>query len=151
MSGTPRRPRRKPGENRALLLEAGLIEFGLLGYHGASTVVIATRADVPQPHVYTSFRTKQELFLACVELACADVRDAADTERSALAQRVLLQAIAVVRDPSLTTALTPLVRTLRADVGERSFRALLSAAGLSLLEESDGVVTAAPSEATDSV
>lgn len=69
-----RRARRRPGENRARLLEAGLVEFGLFGYHGTSTAAIAARAEVPQPHVYTSFRTKQELFLACWERVLAYIR-----------------------------------------------------------------------------
>jgi AcrR family transcriptional regulator len=43
------------------------VEFGLFGYHGASTSSIAARADVPQPHVYANFETKQQLFLACFE------------------------------------------------------------------------------------
>ncbi|WP_053385842.1 TetR/AcrR family transcriptional regulator [Leucobacter japonicus] len=66
---TERRARRKPGENRQRLREAGLIEFGLFGFHGASTAGIAARADVPQPHVYASFATKQALFLECCTLA----------------------------------------------------------------------------------
>ncbi|UOQ58464.1 TetR/AcrR family transcriptional regulator [Leucobacter allii] len=67
------RPRRKPGENRQRLVEAGLVEFGLFGYHGASTAGIAARADVPQPHVYASFATKHELFLACVAAAAEEL------------------------------------------------------------------------------
>ncbi|WP_053352998.1 TetR/AcrR family transcriptional regulator [Leucobacter musarum] len=66
---TERRARRKPGENRQRLREAGLIEFGLFGFQGASTAGIAARADVPQPHVYASFATKQALFLECCTLA----------------------------------------------------------------------------------
>lgn len=62
----PTRPRRRPGENRERLIEAGLIEFGLFGYHGASTAGIAARAEVPQPHVYASFPSKGALFLAVV-------------------------------------------------------------------------------------
>ena len=60
------RPRRRPGENRERLIEAGLIEFGLFGYHGASTAGIAARAEVPQPHLYASFPSKRDLFLATV-------------------------------------------------------------------------------------
>ena len=66
-----RRPRRRPGENRDRLLKAGLIEFGLHGFYGASTSAIALRAEVPQPHVYASFTTKRELFLACLDEALA--------------------------------------------------------------------------------
>ncbi|MBK0421382.1 helix-turn-helix transcriptional regulator [Leucobacter sp. CSA2] len=64
-----RRPRRRPGENREQLVKAGLIEFGLHGYHGASTAAIARRAGVPQPHVYASFPTKLALFEACATRA----------------------------------------------------------------------------------
>lgn len=69
-----RRPRRRPGENREQLVKAGLIEFGLHGYHGASTAAIARRAGVPQPHVYASFPTKLALFEACAARAL-DVLD----------------------------------------------------------------------------
>ncbi|WP_416446743.1 TetR/AcrR family transcriptional regulator [Leucobacter sp. HNU] len=65
-SSAPVRSRRPPGENRERLIEAGLIEFGLFGYHGASTAGIAARAEVPQPHVYASFPSKRALFLAVV-------------------------------------------------------------------------------------
>lgn len=61
-----RRPRRKPGENRAVLLEAGTIEFGLRGFAAAQTSAIARRAGVSQPNVYANFASKQELFLACL-------------------------------------------------------------------------------------
>lgn len=64
-----RRARRPPGENRERLLTAGILEFGRHGYRGASTTAIAARAEVPQPHVYTNFRTKQELFLGCLTRA----------------------------------------------------------------------------------
>lgn len=66
----PRRVRRRPGENRERLLTAGITVFGTHGYHGAQTAGIAALADVPQPHVYANFSTKQELFLACTERVC---------------------------------------------------------------------------------
>lgn len=61
----PRR-RRRPGENRERLIQAGIEAFGWLGYHGASTASIGRQAEVPQPHIYANFTTKQALFLACV-------------------------------------------------------------------------------------
>ena len=77
----PRRPRRRPGENRAALLEAAVFEFGEHGYHGASTAAIAAQADVPQPHVYVHFATKGELFLAALVHAY-DSTDRAEREGS---------------------------------------------------------------------
>ncbi|GAA2181837.1 hypothetical protein GCM10009847_25030 [Leucobacter tardus] len=120
MTTSPRRPRRKPGENRERLLEAGLIEFGLFGYHGASTAAIAARAEVPQPHVYASFATKQELFVACCARALTAPSDrevpSTDMPRrfpapARVRSRFLLQAFAAARNPQLSDALTPLLRT----------------------------------------
>lgn len=138
MTGSLRRPRRKPGENRELLLEAGLVEFGLLGYHGASTAAIATRADVPQPHVYTSFRTKQELFLACFERASSDVRGRAGVNVPVTMQRMLLQAIASAHDPALSGRLVADLDDLRAELGADTFGALVRTAALSLIDVTAG-------------
>lgn len=136
---TQRRPRRRPGENRERLLEAGLIEFGLFGYHGASTSAIAARADVPQPHLYASFATKRDLFLSCCARAFAvpadDARDAkaGDTaEPHTGRNRLLLQAVAVVRDPQLQEALDPMLQRFIAHSGE-TLSALLEDAAASLL------------------
>lgn len=61
------RPRRKPGENRALLLASAQQHFATYGYFAASTGAIASSAGVPQPHVYANFATKFELFEACAQ------------------------------------------------------------------------------------
>jgi AcrR family transcriptional regulator len=132
---TERRARRRPGENRKRLLEAGLIEFGLFGFHGASTAGIAARAGVPQPHVYASFATKQELVLACVELSCAGVRDRAGVDVPRSLQRIVLQALSAVRDPALNDALSRELGGLRSCIGEVRFAALLSAAAAGLLDD----------------
>lgn len=134
MTATPRRPRRKPGENRELLLEAGLIEFGLLGYHGASTAAIAARAEVPQPHVYASFRTKQELFTACFERASADVRQREGVDVPIRMQLMLLQGVASVHDPALMSRLGAVLRDLRLEVGVDRLNVLLGAAANSLID-----------------
>lgn len=136
---TQRRPRRRPGENRERLLEAGLIEFGLFGYHGASTSAIAARADVPQPHLYASFATKRDLFLSCCARAFAvpadDSRDGKTgrtVEPHTGRNRLLMQAIAVVRDPRLQESLEPLLQRFIAHSGE-TLSALLDDAAASLL------------------
>lgn len=139
---TDRRPRRRPGENRDRLREAGLIEFGLFGYHGASTAGIAARAGVPQPHLYTSFRTKQELFMAC--LADAEGRlidratgaplcgtphsqssDDAGSEIDSASELFLLQAVAASRDPELAVPIRRTLERVRATLGNEPFYALL--------------------------
>lgn len=134
MTAILRRPRRKPGENRELLLEAGLIEFGLLGFHGASTAAIAARADVPQPNVYANFSTKQELFLACVERAASEVQARAGVGVPATMQRMVLQAVTAAHDPQLGVQLLDALDELRSEVSAERFDALLSAAGHSMLD-----------------
>lgn len=118
-----RRPRRKPGENRELLIEAGLVEFGLLGYSGTSTAAIAARADVPQPHVYANFSTKQELFLACFER----VANLVQTAPTASHARFLYQAVAAVGDEQLSAELLSGITALKEGVGEQAFFELLNA------------------------
>lgn len=123
-----RRARRRPGENRKRLLEAGLVEFGLFGYHGASTSGIAARAGVPQPHVYASFKTKQELFLDCLQHALSGPAVGGEPT----AALILFQAVAVAGDPSLSEQLRPLLSSLREARGSDSFDDLLLLAARTL-------------------
>lgn len=117
-----RRTRRRPGENRERLQEAGLIEFGLFGYHGTSTGRIAARAEVPQPHVYANFRTKQDLFLACLELALPCLAIGRD---DAAAELFLYQAYAAAGTPELRAQLTSPLRRISDELGEAALAALL--------------------------
>ncbi|MFD5600714.1 TetR/AcrR family transcriptional regulator [Leucobacter sp. NPDC058333] len=157
---TERRARRKPGENRERLIEAGLIEFGLFGFHGASTARIAARAGVPQPHVYAHFATKQDLFLAVCAIAIDIVADdlaaasllASDatalragarsrvdggdeanyvTRDSAL--QLLSQAIAALGASELRAHLAELLAELRTTLGADAFRATFGTVGESAL------------------
>ncbi|MCW2287719.1 TetR family transcriptional regulator [Leucobacter luti] len=143
---TERRARRRPGENRERLIEAGLTEFGLSGYHGTSTARIAARAGVPQPHVYANFRTKQELFFACVESAAQRIRDrAASGGSSALGSdrvgatsdssvaltdssdaRLLLQASAAAAVPELRPLLNAELGALHLALGEHAYAEVLA-------------------------
>lgn len=133
---TPRRARRKPGENRERLLEAGLIEFGLFGYHGASTAAIAERAEVPQPHVYANFTTKQALFLACFELARDGVIESPAPDAGKRRERMIYQAVAALGDPSLRETVGLPLSELRAALGD-GFEVVLAAAADSLLEHGE--------------
>ncbi|MEJ6489260.1 TetR/AcrR family transcriptional regulator [Leucobacter sp. USCH14] len=146
---TGRRARRRPGENRERLLEAGLCEFGLFGFHGASTAAIAARAGVPQPHVYANFSNKQELFLevcaAAVQIVLSArlaagpvelsrVRSGALEGLAADAQRTLLQALAAVCSPQLAADLLPLLAGFRDAYGDSDFAATYGASGVAMLE-----------------
>lgn len=121
-----RRPRRRPGENRERLLEAGIIEFGTRGYRGASTAAIAAAADVPQPHVYTSFENKRALFLACAERALVRLEQGSG-------DAFLLQAIAAAHEEELSDELLPLLRALRHRSGDAEFAAAIARAAAAAL------------------
>jgi AcrR family transcriptional regulator len=54
-------------ERREAVLEAAQAEFAVTGYHGTSTEAIARRAGISQPYLFRLYRTKKELFLACIE------------------------------------------------------------------------------------
>ncbi|WP_336662068.1 TetR/AcrR family transcriptional regulator [Leucobacter sp. USHLN154] len=132
-----RRARRKPGENRERLIEAGLTEFGLFGFHGASTAAIAARAGVPQPHVYANFPNKHALFVETCAAAAHIVRthpdDSAETDQlrgsepptsedvRTSAQRAVLQAISAVAIPELRDDLLSLLVPLRNGLGMERF------------------------------
>jgi AcrR family transcriptional regulator len=59
--------RQTAAERREAVLEAARAEFAVTGYHGTSTSAIAERAGISQPYLFRLFRTKKELFLACIE------------------------------------------------------------------------------------
>ena len=63
-------------ERREEILAVAMKQFADGGYHGTSTERIAQEAGISQPYLFRLFRTKRELFLACVDRACEKVRDA---------------------------------------------------------------------------
>jgi AcrR family transcriptional regulator len=65
--GTQTRRRLTAAERREDLLEAAIAEFGVTGYHGTSTEVIAQRAGISQPYIFRLYGTKKDLFLACID------------------------------------------------------------------------------------
>jgi len=139
---TARRPRRKPGENRALLITAGIHQFAEYGYRAASTALIAEQAGVPQPHVYANFSGKVELFHACAEVVVdALISDANGGEGSGalrertreLYARFFLQLITARRDPQLEPLVSKLIEAARARVDPEALRQLLEDAALSML------------------
>ena len=53
------------------------MEFGELGYEGASTLSIARRADAHQPQINYHFSSKEELWRAAVDRLFADLDESA--------------------------------------------------------------------------
>ena len=135
----PRRVRRRQGENRERLLRAGIIVFGNHGYHGAQTAGIAALADVPQPHVYANFSTKQELFLACAERVCEALESTvlapgSDQDEAAYGM-FLLQCVAAFAEPKLQPELGALLEQLRKQIGAQRVLDLICASVSVVLHE----------------
>jgi AcrR family transcriptional regulator len=61
---------------RTAILRAAVAEFAALGPGGARTEAIAARAGVNKKLLYYYFANKDDLFLAAIELAYADIRSA---------------------------------------------------------------------------
>lgn len=136
VDGSVRRARRRPGENRERLLEAGITVFGSHGYQGGSTAAIAALAGVPQPHVYASFHTKQELFLACVQRVNDDLARAASARSrspavagspvgDSAAALFLLQCIAASQEQVLQPELSELLQQLTDALGTEAILTLV--------------------------
>ena len=69
--GAETRRRLTAAERREDLLAAAITEFGVTGYHGTSTEVIAENAGISQPYIFRLYGTKKGLFLACID-SCFD-------------------------------------------------------------------------------
>lgn len=138
-----RRVRRRPGENRARLIEAGLLVFGRHGFHGASTAAIAELADVPQPHVYASFSTKQALFLECGNEAAQRlaVRDLSGVLQAPLDEELrvlgcfLFQSLACAQEPKLQPELGDLLRQMLAHHGDQQISRLVAMVAVDVMAE----------------
>src|SRR3954453_13082530 len=65
--------RRSAEERREELVEIAFRHFAEGGYHGTSTEAIAREAGISQPYLFRLFKTKRELFRACVERCYAGV------------------------------------------------------------------------------
>jgi AcrR family transcriptional regulator len=62
------RTRKSAEERREEIVALAIEQFALGGYRGTSTEAIARQAGISQPYLFRLFKTKRELFLACVEL-----------------------------------------------------------------------------------
>jgi AcrR family transcriptional regulator len=74
---TAREPKRRmsAAERRAAVLEVAVAEFARTGLHGTSTEKIAAGAGISHPYLFRLFRTKKELFLACMDVCHTRLRD----------------------------------------------------------------------------
>jgi AcrR family transcriptional regulator len=73
------RPRRLPAEERRrAIVEAALRVFSGGSYAGSTTAEIAREAGVTEPVLYRHFRSKRDLWAACLDAAWEEFRDGFD-------------------------------------------------------------------------
>ena len=63
------RTRKSADERREQIIALATDQFAVSGYRGTSTEAIAREAGISQPYLFRLFRTKRELFLACLDHA----------------------------------------------------------------------------------
>jgi AcrR family transcriptional regulator len=67
-------PRRDPARTRTKLLDAAIAEFSEQGFHGARTDRIARRAGTNIRMLYHYFGSKDDLYVAVLEVVLSDLR-----------------------------------------------------------------------------
>jgi AcrR family transcriptional regulator len=65
--------RRSAEDRREEIVEIAFRHFAEGGYHGTSTDAIAREGGISQPYLFRLFKTKRELFLACIDRCFAGV------------------------------------------------------------------------------
>lgn len=82
---TPTSTTRLPAaERRQALLETAMRVFSARSYRGVTTAEIAREAGVSEPILYRHFASKRELYLACLDEAWKELRDAFETAAAAV-------------------------------------------------------------------
>lgn len=64
---TEPRKRRSAEERREEIVGIAIRHFGMTGYHATSTEAIARDAGISQPYLFRLFKTKRDLFIACLQ------------------------------------------------------------------------------------
>ena len=67
------RTRKSAEERREEIIALAIEQFALSGYRGTSTDAIAREAGISQPYLFRLFKTKRELFLACIDAVDARI------------------------------------------------------------------------------
>jgi AcrR family transcriptional regulator len=115
---SPRRSRagRRPGgpDTRGQILAAARTEFGERGYDGASIRAIAARSQVDPALVHHYFGTKEQLFLAAMEIPMVPSQIAAQIVTGpieTIGERAVRTFLATWGDPAKRTPVLALLRS----------------------------------------
>src|SRR5918912_648294 len=67
------RTRKSAEQRREEIVAIAFEQFAVGGYRGTSTEAIAREAGISQPYLFRLFKTKRDLFLACVDHCYVEV------------------------------------------------------------------------------
>ena len=87
------RTRRSAEERREEIIALAIEQFALGGYRGTSTDAIAREAGISQPYLFRLFKTKRELFLACLDVSDARIMETFQTAARGVAREEVLPAM----------------------------------------------------------
>jgi AcrR family transcriptional regulator len=109
-AGRRSRPTRSAAQPvRDRVLNAAFASFAERGYEGASTLEIASRANVSKRELYALFESKQGMLVACIEERAKRMRVSIEfpvvKERDGLARTLIAFGTALLRDASDPTVL----------------------------------------------
>lgn len=87
----PQTSRLPAAERRHAIVEAGLRVFATGSYSAATTAQIAREAGVSEPILYRHFRSKRDLYLACLDEAWLKLRTAFEASAAAFGEQRALE------------------------------------------------------------
>jgi AcrR family transcriptional regulator len=87
------RTRKSAEERREEIVALAIEQFALGGYRGTSTDAIAREAGISQPYLFRLFKTKRELFLACLDVSDARIMETFQDAARGVAREEVLPAM----------------------------------------------------------
>jgi AcrR family transcriptional regulator len=137
---------RRPGNagTRQAILDAGREVFGELGYDGATVRQVAARAGVDPALLYHYFGSKQQLFVAAIEvrgLIEPRLRDLADGPQEGLGERLVRVMLGFWEDPETRPLFLGLVRSAVTDPeAAEMLRRVMTEGPLAVISRASGSV-----------
>ena len=117
-SGARTGRRRGSSPTRGSILEASRTVFGERGYEGATIRLIASRADVDPALIYHYFGSKQQLFVAAMEIPGqwrSGFLTLADGPRDRIGERLVRLMLGTWEDPAVRPVFMGLMRSAVSD------------------------------------
>ena len=132
------------GDRRAAILDAAREQFAEKGYDGASVRGIARRADVDPALVHHYFGSKEQVFVAAMELPFEPAEllpQVLDGDPEGLGERLVRLFLRIWADPDFRTPMLGMLRSaLTGEQGAAMLREFVGSALLARIAEAAGPV-----------